>query len=344
MMRLIVHAANIHQGGGKTLLDAIIGVLQANQNIILIVDSRMVLPLNLAQNVQVKKVFPTIIKRLLTEWWLYRNVQHNDVVLCLGNLPPLLKLIGRVKVFVQNRYLIDNIELNKLPLKVRLRLFVERLWLSSRRNNVDEFIVQTPTMQKLMLHKTKELTPVRILPFVADNAGDYQVEISQSINKESDFVYVASGEPHKNHKNLIDAWCLLAKDGLFPKLVLTIDSLTFPDLVEWIEKKTKDYQLRVYNLESLSHSEVMQLYINTKALIYPSVFESLGLPLIEAKQMKLPILASESDYVRDILNPEQTFDPNSSISISRAVMRFLGKDNEKIILLDPQAFLEQIQG
>ena len=33
------------------------------------------------------------------------------------------------------------------------------------------------------------------------------------------FLYVSSDSPHKNHKNLIEAWCLLSKDNIYPKLI-----------------------------------------------------------------------------------------------------------------------------
>ncbi len=59
------------------------------------------------------------------------------------------------------------------------------------------------------------------------------------------------------------------------------------------------------------------------ALIFPSKTESLGLPLIEAASAGLPIIASELDFVRDVCVPNETFDPYSSTSISRAVKRLL---------------------
>ena len=37
--------------------------------------------------------------------------------------------------------------------------------------------------------------------------------------------------------------------------------------------------------------------------------------IIEAKKLGLYVISSELDYVRDIINPDQTFDPNSEISI-----------------------------
>jgi glycosyltransferase involved in cell wall biosynthesis len=60
--------------------------------------------------------------------------------------------------------------------------------------------------------------------------------------------------------------------------------------------------------------------------------ESFGLPLIEARQAGLPILASELDYVRDIVDPEESFDPFSARSIVRAVTRFMGVEQAALPL------------
>jgi hypothetical protein len=64
--------------------------------------------------------------------------------------------------------------------------------------------------------------------------------------------------------------------------------------------------------------------------------------LIEARQANLPVLASELDFVRDVLDPEQTFDPESSISIARAVKRFMGVNEQPLPLLDAARFLASV--
>jgi glycosyltransferase involved in cell wall biosynthesis len=158
------------------------------------------------------------------------------------------------------------------------------------------------------------------------------------------FVYVASGEPHKNHRPLIEAWCLLAKEGLFPSLCLTLDETRFARLYKDIDELRQRYDLKVTNAAELSHKDVLALYKKADALIYPSTFESFGLPLIEARQAGLPVLAAELDYVRDVIDPEQTFDPESPISIARAVKRFIKSDEPALPLLDAKKFLEQVVG
>jgi glycosyltransferase involved in cell wall biosynthesis len=77
-------------------------------------------------------------------------------------------------------------------------------------------------------------------------------------------------------------------------------------------------------------------------LIYPSLFESFGLPLLEARQAGLPIIAAELDYVRDIVEPVVSFDPESALSIARAVMRYQGEAVEPSMPPDAASFLLQL--
>jgi glycosyltransferase involved in cell wall biosynthesis len=98
----------------------------------------------------------------------------------------------------------------------------------------------------------------------------------------------------------------------------------------------------IFNLGTLTYSEIHSLYKRSNATIYPSKLESLGLPLIEARDAGLPIIASELDYVRDILNPEQSFDPESPISIARAVKRQLGLIETPQTIMNADEFLRAI--
>ena len=119
---------------------------------------------------------------------------------------------------------------------------------------------------------------------------------------------------------------LLAGWGLRPALRLTLDPKENASLLGWIEKINKTYRLNVVNLCHQNLNKQNYLYETSKALIYPSLIESFGLPLLEAKAFGLRILASEKDYVRDVVAPDETFDPYSANSIALAIMRDLGVD------------------
>lgn len=342
--RVFIHATNVHQGGGRSLLGALLKALHGKAEFVWCLDNRMTIPMDMPHNVRVKRVKPSIARRLDAERWLAQNVAPDDMVLCFGNLPPLFKLHGHTAVFVQNRYLIDDGKLNELPLRVRWRLAVERLWLTRKMSNADEFIVQTPSMKRLLEKKTRGAVPVRVLPFSAEPSGYARSlpQVKAQNENNYDFVYVASGEPHKNHRRLVEAWGLLAEEGLFPSLCLTLDEARFAGLCRAIEVMRQQYGLKLKNASELSHQDILALYGKAGAAIYPSTLESFGLPLIEARQAGLPVLAPELDYVRDVLDPEQTFDPESSTSIARAVKRFMGVADHPLPLLDATRFMASV--
>lgn len=310
----------------------------------------MPLPDDMPSSIVVVRVKPSILGRLLAECLLAAKVDPDDTVLCFGNLPPLFNVAGRVVVFLQNRYLIEDASLRGRLIKVSMHLRFERIWLKMRAGTVDEFIVQTQSMKEALAHylsnvKMKPVFCIRIQPFVSREFQSCQAQVDGTHEKSTvyDFVYVASGECHKNHRLLIDAWIRLAQEGCQPSLALTIDVARFPDLCDLIETQKRIHHLRIENKGVLPQSKVVDLYRCCGALIYPSILESFGLPLIEAKNLGLAVLAGELDYVRDILNPDETFDPNSAVSIARAVKRFGDLEEQALRIVDADAFVDSLR-
>jgi glycosyltransferase involved in cell wall biosynthesis len=179
---------------------------------------------------------------------------------------------------------------------------------------------------------------VHVLPFSEDLTPEVEGSGSDS---GYDFVYVADGEAHKNHRTLLHAWKLLADEGIRPTLALTLTPRDGKLRTE-VDSAKKERRLEIVDLGHLPHGEVLRLYKRAKALIFPSTSESLGLPLIEASRVGLPILAGELDYVRDVCVPCETFDPSSPVSIARAVKRFLGQSESALMPYSATAFWEKL--
>jgi glycosyltransferase involved in cell wall biosynthesis len=182
---------------------------------------------------------------------------------------------------------------------------------------------------------------ISVLPFI-HRVADKSPGSTEGTLSQYDFVYVASGEAHKNHGNLLLAWRLLAEAGLKPSLAVTVDALNHPILVSEIEKQRDQYDLKIVNLGKVASADMPALYKSSSAMIFPSMVESFGLPLIEATQMGLPVLASELDYVRDVIEPAETFDPESSVSIARAVRRFLNNPDPITPVGTAEQFLAEV--
>jgi glycosyltransferase involved in cell wall biosynthesis len=331
---LFLHAPNVHTGGGFTLLQALYSVPEFHPDFEH-VDARAIARLPAASGVRYA-VRPTLLSRFVAELRLWRQVAQGDVVLCFHGLAPLLPLNGEVIVFLQNRILLSRSSLRDYALKTRLRLWAERLLVKSCAGRVKKFIVQTPSMK---IQASSFLGPdavIVVCPFVLAEAA---APASPSEGR-FDFVYVASAEPHKNHQKLLDAWCQLAQENVRPSLALTIPKDS--PLALRVSELVQRWQLNVVNLGVITQTEVLDLYDRSAALIYPSVMESLGLPLLDARARGLPILAAELDYVRDIVVPAQTFDPSSPVSIARAVRRHMGIAEVPASVHGPEVFLEEV--
>jgi glycosyltransferase involved in cell wall biosynthesis len=343
--KLYICAMNLHSGGGLTVLNSILRNLPSNENITLFLDKRVNFKTEIYPGVKFLFIRPTVLSRLKVELYIYSTIVKMDKVLFLGSLGPLLKLRGKAYVFLHNRYLIEKRKLDDFDIKTKIRILAERLWFTISKKNVDKYIVQSISMKSsLAINRCVNESLIYIKPI---NPEISDSSLSPSIgffmrNKSYDFIYAASGDPHKNHKNLIQAWIILANEDIFPSLCLTFDRGKYADLSNFVEKSIGTHGIKIENFGSVSPNKMLTLYKKSLALIYPSLFESFGMPLIEAKSLNMPILASELDYVRDLLNPHEVFDPQSPLSIARAVKRYLGKNEDYIQLLDGGSFLKWV--
>jgi glycosyltransferase involved in cell wall biosynthesis len=125
--------------------------------------------------------------------------------------------------------------------------------------------------------------------------------------------YPAAGYPHKNHRVLHSIAESLARSciDIKPRILITLDRETasrhsFPDIVE--------------NLGHLSSDSVQQVYRDCDGLFFPSLLESLGLPLVEAICAGLPIVCSDLPYARWLCGDQAVyFDPLDPSDACRAI-------------------------
>lgn len=340
---IYINALNIHQGGGLVLLKSLIKSFDSSRKYVLIVDSRCVLdkPPPIA-SVEIRRVRRSIIHRFFYEIWFWLTVNSQDIFLSFTNLPPIFRLKAKVLLFVQNRYLVEQKLVTQGRILLDLRVLIERKILKCFAKNADIYFVQTYSMRDLLINFIKSSSNVNVAPFLP--AFEPLIKTARH-NKPNtvtyDFLYVSSGELHKNHLTLFEAWQSLAKDGVYPSLCVTLNPKNSPELCALIDKLKLD-GLNIHNVGFVGQKTINQLYDSSLAFIYPSKMESFGMPLLEAASRKLPILASELDFVRDLIDPAEVFDPNSSKSIARAIKRFLRLDMPKPKILNSDEFLHQL--
>ena len=313
--KIFIYAPNTYEAGGSALLDALFLVKPVAAKIIFMIDRRYVLKNNGDAHQEVIRLKSGIINRLKIEHWFRKTLSSEDLLLCFSGMPPLLKNKSRVVLFVQNILLLRTIAHSPAPLRQKIKYFIKRQLFKCFVKNADKVIVQTETMQTVLHHTVGVLPPISVIPFAAESK---EAKYLPQAPYRYDFIYPTTHVPHKNYLNLVKAWVLLAQKGLHPRLCLTLDPHDPADLIQETLQLKERYHLSIDFVGFLSKEALDEHYAKSRACIYPSLNESFGLPLIEARRRGLAVLAGELDYVRDILDPDETFQPLSERSIARA--------------------------
>lgn len=133
---------------------------------------------------------------------------------------------------------------------------------------------------------------------------------------------------HKNHDLLLRAiqWIRVEKH-IIVHVVLT----GFPQKKGYpLEKKIAEYDLsnQVHQLGYISVEEIAYLYLHAQLMVFPSLFEGFGIPLVEAMAAGCPVLAANTTSLPEIGKDSVCyFDPFSVEDLGQNIL-MLYNDNE----------------
>ncbi|MEQ1890587.1 MAG: glycosyltransferase [Alphaproteobacteria bacterium] len=114
------------------------------------------------------------------------------------------------------------------------------------------------------------------------------------------YLIVSTVEPRKNHAYLLDAFDLLWDQGYDISLIIAGRiGWKVKDLVARIMTHSQ-YGKRLFLLSDLTDQEVVYCYRHAKMLVFPSIVEGFGLPIVESLSNRLPVLASDTPVHREV--------------------------------------------
>ncbi len=133
------------------------------------------------------------------------------------------------------------------------------------------------------------------------------------------YLAVASRNPTKNLEALITAFCSLEDKTLRLVLVGGENPAIFKG------KPISDLSdFGIVNAGKICDSKLAALYLNAKALVFPSIYEGFGLPLVEAMILKCPVVAARAASIPEVCEDAALyFDPNSPSDIALAMSRVM---------------------
>lgn len=156
------------------------------------------------------------------------------------------------------------------------------------------------------------LTPLQnatSTPISASNAERYKPYV----------LYVGVAYPHKNLDNLLAAWDIFTKNhGDNYQLLLTgPDNYFYHRLRDHIATK------KIKNVATLGFTpddQLTNLYRDASLYVFPSLYEGFGMPPLEAMAYGIPVAASNTTCLPEILQDAALyFDPHSPPAIAEAL-------------------------
>lgn len=254
---------------------------------------------------------PNALSRLVECVLPSRIVRGFDPLLVLGDLP--LFCDAPQTLFIQTPHLTG--QGNDYSVGDLLKYAVSRGVLRCNLHRLKAVIVQTEPMRLALLQAYPELDgrlhviQQPVPQWLMSAKGSRRGPLCYS-RQGLRLIYPAAYYPHKNHKifgNISDDQARMA--GV-RSITVTLEAHEhlYPQY-SWIR-----------SVGRLDPEGMLELYANADALVFPSLQESFGFPLIEAMHVGLPVVAADRSFARVLCGGEAIyFDPLSPRSLEAAL-------------------------
>lgn len=269
----------------------------------------------------VSRKLRNVREHLLTR---YINDEKIDLWFCpFGKLdPPLLTIPSVITVFdLQHEYFPEHFSNDEL--RNRKEFYFRSCRDATRIIAISEFTKRTIVEQYGV--PSSMITPIWLSASndfrkFSDN-GQLQVIKDKYQVPDRYFIYPANTWYHKNHARLFKAFSIYKKtieDN--SKLILTGTRAEGERTLSRV-KTSLGLCDDILALGFVPKDDLPFLYNGAECLVFPSLFEGFGIPLVEAMIMECPIVASDTTSIPEIVKDAGLlFDPMNAENIADAIM------------------------
>ena len=190
----------------------------------------------------------------------------------------------------------------------------------SKNDIIDQYVVSADKIN-VVYNAAKEI-------FEPLTDEEKQATKAKYTGRKEYFIYAGAIHPRKNLVNLLKAFSLFKKrQQSSMKLVLTGRlAWKYDSFVKNL--KTYKYRDDVVMTGYVGEEEIKKLIGSAYAMVYPSLFEGFGVPVLEAMQSDVPVITSLNSSMQEIAKEAALYaDPESPADIAEKMM-LLYKDEK----------------
>lgn len=146
------------------------------------------------------------------------------------------------------------------------------------------------------------------------------------LNYKQYILFIGAIEPKKNVARMLEAY--VGSDIDIPLVMVGPIAWKFRDELA-ILRKNKTAQNNVKRLDYVAFSQLVNLIKGAKFLVFPSLYEGFGLPVIEAMMLGTPVLTSTTGSLREVSGcAAYQVDPYDVQSIRRGMVELVSNDEQ----------------
>ena len=202
-------------------------------------------------------------------------------------------------------------------------------------DNSDYYLCPSKCTQRDLIEyynvKEEQTSVIYWAPFINKNHESKHLSYN---NKKPYLLYVGNRHGYKNANLMIEA-ISLSKEIMMNYNVIFFGGGNFKKVEIDLFKKF-NYSESQFKLINGNDQDLVNLYKNASALVYPSLYEGLGLPILEAMQFNCPVITSyTSGMIEAGGDAVEYFDPKKKESIVASIKKVLfseGRQKELINL------------
>ncbi len=170
----------------------------------------------------------------------------------------------------------------------------------------------------------KDKKSQKLTPSAKESTGTLHTDLELP---DKYLLWVGRPYPHKNIPVIIKAFEILKKKFKVPHVLVLVGlgGLETDNILRQISSLNLEDEVKIFNF--VENNTLPEIYKNAELLIFPSLYESFGIPVIEAMAVGTPVIASNITSLPEVVKDAGILvDPYKAGEVASAAYRVISDD------------------
>lgn len=188
--------------------------------------------------------------------------------------------------------------------------------------------------RRLLAHQIAPREKISVIPLSApplDESEEISQDVRAVLRRASFFLHVGGNEPQKNQELVLRAFGIACRNPAFHHNLVLVGQQHLTDAPA-LEQSTRA-ALRILRIKDATRAELDALYEHCEALVFPSLHEGFGLPILEAMRAAAPVITSNVSCLPEVAGDAALLiDPRDANALANAMRRVVQDERLRVKL------------